>query len=75
MLISRVRKNLDQVVGLGAFLELEVVLQENEPAEAGVAEAHDIMACLGIQTPQLIEGAYVDLLAERPSNATVGVAR
>jgi len=39
------------------------VLADGEAAEAGVAEAHALMQRLGIGPAQLIEGAYVDLLA------------
>lgn len=62
-LIGRTRVHLDQVEGLGHFLELEVVLEENESIEAGVAEAHSLMAQLGVGPSQLVETAYVDLLA------------
>ena len=61
-LVGRTRVHLDRVEGLGEFLELEVVLQEGEPAEAGVAEAHALMARLGVAEGQLVQGAYVDLL-------------
>ncbi|MEK7694013.1 MAG: class IV adenylate cyclase [Pseudomonadota bacterium] len=61
-LVGRTRVHLDRVEGLGDFLELEVVLREGEPAEAGVAEAHGLMARLGVSHDALIEGAYVDLL-------------
>ncbi|ATA51835.1 adenylate cyclase [Variovorax boronicumulans] len=61
-LVGRTRVHLDRVEGLGEFLELEVVLQEGEPAEAGVAEAHALMARLGVAESQLVQGAYVDLL-------------
>ena len=50
--------------GLGHFLELEVVLEDEEPLETGIQEAHDIMARLGVEPSQLIEGAYLDLLAK-----------
>jgi len=56
--------HLDRVEGLGHFLELEVVLKENERAESGVQEAHSLMAQLGIEPSQLVETAYVDLLAQ-----------
>ena len=62
-LAGRTRIHLDRVEGLGDFLELEVVLAEGEPAAAGVDEAHRLMAALGIAPAQLVEGAYVDLLA------------
>jgi adenylate cyclase class IV len=51
------------VEGLGEFLELEVVLADDEPAECGMREAHDLMETLDIQPSQLVEGAYIDLLA------------
>ena len=57
--------HLDRVEGLGHFLELEVVLSEGEPSTRGVAEAHTLMAALGIAPTQLIEEAYVDLLAQQ----------
>jgi adenylate cyclase class IV len=56
---------------LGHFLELEVVLQEHEPSEVGVREAHELMARLGVEASQLIEGAYVDLLANSASNPSI----
>lgn len=62
-LIGRTRVHLDRVEGLGDFLELEVVLRDDEPAASGVQEAHQLMARLEVQPSQLIEGAYVDLLS------------
>ena len=61
-LVGRTRVHLDKVAGLGHFLELEVVLEEHEPSEVGVREAHELMARLGVEPSHLIEGAYVDLL-------------
>lgn len=62
-LVGRTRVHLDDVKDLGQFLELEVVLEDDEPAEAGVAEAHRLMARLGVAQTQLVKDAYVDLLA------------
>lgn len=62
-LAGRTRIHLDRVEGLGDFLELEVVLGKDEASEVGVREAHEWMAALGVEPSQLIEGAYVDLLA------------
>jgi adenylate cyclase class IV len=62
---GRTRIHLDRVEGLGDFLELEVVMAEGEPAEAGAAEAHALLATLGIGPEQLVERAYVDLLDQR----------
>lgn len=62
-LVGRTRIHLDVVHDLGHFLELEVVLEEHEPAERGVQEAHDLMARLGVEPSRLIDKAYVDLLS------------
>ena len=62
-LAGRTRIHLDRVEGLGDFLELEVVLAEGEPADAGVREAEALMRALGVEPSQAVEGAYVDLLA------------
>src|SRR6267143_186312 len=64
-LVGRTRVHLDNVKGLGHFLELEVVLNEGELAEAGIREAQSLMVRLGIESSQLVEGAYIDLLAQR----------
>jgi adenylate cyclase class IV len=61
--------HLDRVEGLGHFLELEVVLEESEPCESGVREAHALMDRLGIEPPDLIETAYVDLLVQSAAPA------
>jgi len=61
-IIGRTRVHLDSVEGLGRFLELEVVLAENESNESGVAVANELLHKLGISPDALIEGAYVDLL-------------
>ena len=64
-LAGRTRIHLDAVDGLGDFLELEVVLADDEPADAGVAEAHALMKALGVWPGDLVATAYVDLLAGR----------
>jgi predicted adenylyl cyclase CyaB len=61
-LVGRTRVHLDRVEGLGHFLELEVMLVDDEPPEQGIREAGELMESLGIQPEQLIEGAYIDLL-------------
>lgn len=64
-LIGRTRVHLDRVEGLGHFLELEVVLADGESLEAGVHEAQELMKKLGVEPSRLIEGAYVDLIAQQ----------
>ncbi|RZT42966.1 class IV adenylate cyclase [Cupriavidus agavae] len=63
-LAGRTRIHLDRVEGLGDFLELEVVLGDGETADAGVVEAHALMAQLGVAPGALVEGAYLDLLRQ-----------
>lgn len=64
-LVGRTRVHLDRVESLGHFLELEVVLAQGESADSGIKEARALMVALGIADDQLIEGAYVDLLARQ----------
>jgi len=59
---GRTRIHLDEVERLGAFLELEVVLREDEPVHAGEREAHVLMKALGISMTALVPDAYIDLL-------------
>jgi adenylate cyclase class IV len=61
-LVGRTRIHIDRVEGLGDFMELEVVLADGEAMDAGVREAHDLMARLGIDASALVDRAYVDLL-------------
>ena len=61
-LVGRTRVHLDRVQGLGDFMELEVVLADDEPPQDGVDEAHALMAQLGIAPQALVQGAYRDLL-------------
>jgi predicted adenylyl cyclase CyaB len=61
-LIGPTRLHLDEVEGLGTFMELEVVLSEGQTTEHGATIAEDLMMKLGIQTEDLISGAYIDLL-------------
>ena len=60
-MVGRTRVHLDRVAKLGDFLELEVVLAENESLEAGTAEARELMHKLGVEAHHLIEQAYVEL--------------
>lgn len=58
-----VRAHLDQVLGLGCFVELEVVLDGAVvDAARGEALIGEAMAALGIRREDLLSGAYLDLL-------------
>ncbi len=66
-LAGRTRIHLDRVSDLGSFLELEVVLEENEPAATGTQEAHELLRRLDVQPSQLLAGGYLDLLTQARS--------
>ncbi|WP_376691484.1 class IV adenylate cyclase [Wenzhouxiangella sp. EGI_FJ10409] len=63
-LTGRTRIHLDRVEGLGDFVELEVVLADGERSATGEAEAQYLMERLRIADADLVEVAYVDLLAD-----------
>ena len=65
-LVGPTRVHLDVVEGLGDFLELEVVLDAPDQAETGQRIADDLLRRFGIDTADLISGAYVDLSATMP---------
>ncbi len=64
-LVGQTRVHLDDVEGLGQFMELEVVLREGQSDAEGQAVAEELMASLGVEKNDLIEGAYMDLLEAR----------
>ncbi len=59
---GRTRIHLDEVRGLGSFLELEVVLEGGDAVEDAQSEAARLMRALGIEPSALVAEAYVDLL-------------
>ncbi|MCP1728575.1 putative adenylyl cyclase CyaB [Natronospira proteinivora] len=61
-LAGQTRIHLDEVAGLGRFIELEVVLRAEQSEGEGRQIADRMMASLGIEPSDLIAGAYVDLL-------------
>jgi len=61
-LVGQTRVHLDDVQGLGQFMELEVVMREGQGDAEGQGIAEDLMASLGVERSDLLEGAYMDLL-------------
>ncbi len=72
-MVGQTRVHLDDVEGLGQFMELEVVMRPGQSDAEGQAIAQDLMSKLGIPETDLLEGAYMDLIEER-SRRPQGVA-
>jgi predicted adenylyl cyclase CyaB len=66
-LVGQTRIHLDDVDGLGEFMELEVVLEEGQSDAEGQKIAEDLMSALGVEKGDLIESAYMDLLEKPPA--------
>lgn len=64
-MVGQTRLHLDEVEGLGQFMELEVVMRPGQDDAEGQAIAHDLMTKLGVAEADLLEGAYMDLLEKR----------
>ncbi|KAL4224913.1 hypothetical protein ACF0H5_015609 [Mactra antiquata] len=66
-LVGQTRVHVDNVDGLGNFMELEVVMKEGQSVKEGENIANDLMNKLDIQNGDLITCAYVDLLIKNKS--------
>jgi len=58
------RIHLDEVAGLGCFLELEVILQPGQTTQDCEKIAKELMAQLGVEESDLIAVSYMDLLLQ-----------
>ncbi len=67
IMIDQTRVHLDDVSDLGTFMELEVVLGDNDTHERGLQIAHELMKYFEIPPDDLIDCAYIDLLLRHRS--------
>jgi predicted adenylyl cyclase CyaB len=65
-LVGQTRVHLDDVKGLGHFMELEVVLRPGQTEDEGFRIAEALISQLGIQRSDLLDVAYMDLLEQAP---------
>jgi predicted adenylyl cyclase CyaB len=68
-MVGNTRIHLDQVVGLGHFIELEAVLERGQTDEQGQETVSGLMRQLGIEKDDLIDVAYIDLLKKKRASA------
>lgn len=63
--IGRSRIHLDEVHGLGSFLEIEVVLDDSDSTVEGERIANELLMALGIPESALAAYAYIDMLERK----------
>lgn len=63
LLQGATRIHLDRVAGLGDFIELEVVLRDDQGDGDGIVLAEQLMAALGLADAPRLAGAYLDLMS------------
>jgi predicted adenylyl cyclase CyaB len=64
-LAGQTRIHLDDVEGLGKFIELEVVMRPEQTDAEGQVIAEELMKELGVQESDLLDGAYMDLIEKQ----------
>jgi predicted adenylyl cyclase CyaB len=63
-LVGQTRIHFDDVSGLGKFVEIEVVLSPTQAISEGRDIAKSVMQQLGISGHELIDAAYMDMVAK-----------
>ena len=61
-LVDNVRIHLDEVAGLGTFLEFEAVLRPESDEAVGRSRLEQLMAAFAIDPADLLSGSYGDML-------------
>ena len=64
LLLGNVRIHLDQVDGLGTFIEFEAVLADDATPESEQAKVRELMREFGIADDDLLSVAYADMLGK-----------
>lgn len=62
--IDNVKIHLDEVVGLGQFIEIEAIGNSANEREKLLAQCQEFMAYLGVKEEELVENSYSDLLSK-----------
>ncbi|MFK8164991.1 MAG: class IV adenylate cyclase [Lewinella sp.] len=60
--IGNVKFHLDEVIGLGSFLEIEAIGNSSDQREDLLKQCEEYMAYLGVREDELVENSYSDLL-------------
>ena len=71
-IVGQTRIHFDSVDGLGEFVELEVVLKNEQTDDDGRSVAEKIMKSLDIRHDDIIECAYIDLIEQGEEQITTG---
>lgn len=71
-LVENVRIHLDEVRGLGTFLEFETVLSPEHDATSSQRRLERLQAHFGITPAALIAGSYMDLLEQANDRTAEG---
>ena len=64
-LLGQTRIHLDEVEGLGSFIEFEVVLRDGQSVSDGERIAAGLMDALSVSSADLLAHAYVDLIQNK----------
>jgi predicted adenylyl cyclase CyaB len=67
-LVGQTRIHLDDVEGLGHFMELEVVMSPGQPDAEGQVIAQELMRKLDVASSDLLDGAYMDMIESMDGN-------
>ncbi len=72
-MLERTRIHLDEVDGLGSFIEFEVEVNAGDDEDARTAIAHALVGSFEIRPEDLVRGAYADLIHAKAIHArTIG---